>query len=84
VPLYSDLLLHDVAPPDARLVGGRAFRTAPLWGISRSAPYFHDGLAETLEAAVLRHDGEAASSRARYSRADAAERAALLSFLRSL
>lgn len=43
--LYSDLLLHDVAPKEARLVDapkGRAFRTAPLWGIAATAPYFHE------------------------------------------
>jgi CxxC motif-containing protein (DUF1111 family) len=84
VPLYSDLLLHDVASPDARIVGDPAFRTAPLWGIARSAPYLHDGRAETLEAAVLGHDGEAAASRERFTRADAQERAALLAFVREL
>jgi CxxC motif-containing protein (DUF1111 family) len=87
VRLYSDLLLHDVAPPEARLVEqptGRAFRTPPLWGIARSAPYLHDGTAESLDAAIRRHDGEARRSRNRYLAASDADRAALLEFLREL
>src|SRR6185295_6126957 len=40
VRLYSDLLLHDVAPPGAAGIPagaatGRELRTAPLWGLSR-------------------------------------------------
>ena len=33
------------------------FRTAPLWGIVDTAPYMHDGSAETLFDAILHHDG---------------------------
>ncbi len=88
VPLYSDLLLHDVAPAAARRVvdpvAGRALRTPPLWGLTRGAPYLHDGSAETLEQAISSHDGEAASSARRWSAASAAERKDLLRFLDSL
>jgi CxxC motif-containing protein (DUF1111 family) len=90
VRLYSDLLLHDVAPPEVRLVEqpptrqGRAFRTPPLWGIAQSAPYLHDGAAESLDAAIRRHDGEARRSRNRYLAASDADRAALLTFLHEL
>jgi CxxC motif-containing protein (DUF1111 family) len=87
IRLYSDLLLHDVAPPEARLVEQptrRAFRTPPLWGIGRSAPYLHDGTAESLDAAIRRHDGEARLSRSRYLAASDADRAALLTFLHKL
>ena len=85
--IYSDLLLHDVAPPAARFVpqgAVRAFRTPPLWGLRFSAPYFHDGMSETIDAAVRRHDGEATRSRERYEGASEAERSALLAFLGAL
>jgi len=88
VPLFSDLLLHDmgslgdgIAQGDA---SGTEFRTAPLWGVGRSAPYLHDGRAPTLEAAILAHDGEAAASRQRYLGLKPAEREALIAFLSSL
>jgi CxxC motif-containing protein (DUF1111 family) len=83
VALYSDLLLHDVAPRDARFVQSRPFRTPPLWGIGSTAPYFHDGAAETLDAAIRRHDGEAARSKDAYLAGGEADRTALLAFLRS-
>jgi CxxC motif-containing protein (DUF1111 family) len=88
VPLFSDLLLHDVAPADVPAVAEgetvRGFRTAPLWGLGRSAPYMHDGRAETIENAILRHDGEAAASRRAYEMLSPGDRDALLLFLRSL
>jgi CxxC motif-containing protein (DUF1111 family) len=89
VPLYSDLLLHDVAAPGAFGVGsgdasGREFRTPPLWGISDTAPYMHDGRAETLEAAVAAHDGEARRAAMAVSALSPSDRAALLRFLESL
>jgi CxxC motif-containing protein (DUF1111 family) len=83
VALFSDLLLHDVAPKDARLVQSRAFRTPPLWGIGSTAPYFHDGMSETLDAAIRRHDGEAARSRDAYAGGAKADRVALRAFLLS-
>jgi len=89
VPLYSDLLLHDVAPPGARGIldgpaGPRDFRTAPLWGIARTAPYMHDGRSSTLEMSIAAHDGEAAASVRAVSILAAGDRAALLAFLGSL
>jgi CxxC motif-containing protein (DUF1111 family) len=87
VRLFSDLLLHDVAPKEAKFVvqgSERTFRTPPLWGLASTAPYFHDGLAETIEVAVRRHDGEAAKSRDAFIAATDAERSQLLAFLRSL
>lgn len=72
VAAYSDFLLHDVADP-ARFfvaedgVAPREFRTAPLWGIRDTAPYLHDGSAETLEEAILDgHFGEADAARQAY------------------
>jgi len=89
VPAYTDLLLHDVQEPGYRGVeegdaGIREFRTAPLWGIATSAPYWHDGRAFTIEEAIARHEVEGTTARQAYEALDAEERAALLAFLRSL
>lgn len=87
--LYSDLLLHDVAPPNAVGIESgdatmREFRTPPLWGLNRSAPYMHDGRSFTVEDAVLRHSGEATTSREEFLNLSTDERAAVIAFLRSL
>jgi CxxC motif-containing protein (DUF1111 family) len=89
VHAYTDLLLHDVAAPDSPGIedgdaGIGDFRTPPLWGIGRTAPYFHDGRAETLEEAIAAHAGEASSARGQVAELTAAQRAALLAFLESL
>lgn len=90
VAAYSDLLLHDLGP---ELTDGiaegvasvREFRTAPLWGVSRTGPpYLHDGRAPTLEAAIRAHGDEASGSAQRYGRLSRAERRALAVFLESL
>lgn len=89
VPLYSDLLLHDVAPAlrlgiedgDASM---REFRTPPLWGLAQTGPYMHDGTAFTAEEAILAHDGEAHDSRDAYLALPPSMQEALLIFLESL
>lgn len=89
VMLYSDLLLHDVAPagfvgiPDGA-ASGRHFRTPPLWGLGLSGPYMHDGLAFSIEQAIARHDSEGAASRDAFEMLSGAEREDLLKFLQSL
>jgi CxxC motif-containing protein (DUF1111 family) len=89
VPLYSDLLLHDMGPLlDDRVVQasarGSEWRTQPLWGLSDRPRYLHDGRAETLPAAIVAHGGEAAAARRRFLALAPRERRALLAFLRSL
>ncbi len=89
VRLFSDLLLHDVAPADYRGVPsgdatGREFRTAPLWGLPRTGPYMHDGRAATIEAAIEAHAGEASASVSAVSALSAGDRQSLLAFLGSL
>ena len=61
-----------------------AFRTPPLWGISRTGPYLHHGGAETLEQAILAHAGEALRSRMAWRRLDPEQQEALLAFLADL
>jgi len=89
VPLYSDLLLHEVLPEDALGIEDasanvRELRTAPLWGISQTAPYRHDGAADTLEQAIDAHDGESAAARDAWRALEASDVAALLAFLETL
>ncbi len=91
VALYSDLLLHDVGPPDVPLVDQEVglepgeFRTPPLWGLRDTAPYLHHGMAPTLGDAVeLGHAGEAATSRAAWRALTDEQRADLLAFLETL
>ncbi|MEM7433630.1 MAG: di-heme oxidoredictase family protein [Myxococcota bacterium] len=89
VPLYSDLLLHDVAAEGAVGIaegdaGIRDFRTPPLWGLSETTPYMHDGRASTVEAAIEAHAGEATASRDAVRSLSDTDRASLLAFLQSL
>ncbi|HEY4683957.1 MAG TPA: di-heme oxidoredictase family protein [Candidatus Acidoferrales bacterium] len=87
VPLFSDLLLHDIgtgdgiAQDDAR---PNEIRTPALWGLRTRSPLLHDGRAATIEDAILTHAGEASTVRSRFGALSAVERQALLDFLRSL
>jgi CxxC motif-containing protein (DUF1111 family) len=89
VPLYSNLLLHNVMAPGFRGMaepgaGSGFYRTPPLWGIKDTAPYMHDGRAEDLDAAIRAHDGEASTVRGNYEALSDEEREALLLFLEDL
>ena len=89
VPLYSDLLLHDMGRVlDDRVVEGAAkgpdWRTTPLWGLRNRPRYLHDGRAQTLEAAIVAHGGEADTARRRFLSLSARDRRSLLEFLRGL
>jgi CxxC motif-containing protein (DUF1111 family) len=87
VPLYSDLLLHDVGTGDGIQQGAAApeeIRSPALWGLRFRRPLLHDGSAATIEDAILRHAGEAQLARRGFERAPAADRVALLAFLQSL
>ncbi len=89
VPLYSDLLLHDMGEELADgltmgLATGSEFRTQPLWGIAASAPYLHDGRADTLDQAIRLHGGEAEAARDEYAALGDSERLQIIAFLESL
>lgn len=87
VPLFSDLLLHDIATGDGIAQGAAApeeIRTPALWGLRFRRPFLHDGSAATLEEAIGRHGNEAELARRGFERASESDRAALLAFLRSL
>ena len=98
VRAYTDLLLHDMGPdladglafgvPQAAALAppttASEFRTQPLWGVSLSAPFLHDGRAETLRDAVTLHGGEATKSRDAFLALGADEQADLITFLEFL
>ena len=89
VPLFSNLLLHNVMPDDYRGMaepgaGVGFFRTPPLWGIADTAPYMHDGRAEDLHGAILDHHGEAAQVRMSYEALTPSQQQALILFLEDL
>jgi len=87
VPLYSDLLLHDVGTGDGieqADAKGEEIRTPALWGLRFRRPLLHDGSAATIEAATERHDGEASRAIARFKMLTPEERKELLAFLKSL
>jgi len=92
---YTDLLLHDLGPALADNLGehrasGAEWRTPPLWsigltaGVSGGEAYLHDGRARTLEEAILWHGGEGERSKEAFRALSAADRAALVKFLKSL
>lgn len=85
VPLYSDLLLHDMGALgdgiSQEAANGREMRTAPLWGLRARPALLHDGRAKTVQQAIEQHDGEALTSRKLYSGLSPNEKRQLLEFL---
>jgi hypothetical protein len=81
---------YGVALPDPAagdVAGGaarREWRTAPLWGLRDSAPYLHDGRAETLEQAIALHAGEAEATTRRYFQLSPRHRWQVQAFLKSI
>ena len=96
VPLYSDLLLHDMGPgladnrPDGS-ADGSEWKTAPLWGtriiedfLDGQAFFLHDGRATSIREAIELHGGEAQQSRDAFLGLSAQEQEDLIEFVRSL
>jgi uncharacterized integral membrane protein (TIGR00698 family) len=89
VPLYSDLLLHDMGPAlDDKIeqgeAGGADWRTTPLVGLRLRERYLHDGRANTLRDAVLAHGGEGEIVRERFFALPAEDQRAVVEFLGKL
>lgn len=62
----------------------REWRTPPLWGLRDSAPYLHDGRAETIAQAVMLHGGQGAASAERFARLSSRRRRQIEAFLNAL
>jgi CxxC motif-containing protein (DUF1111 family) len=87
VPLFSDLLVHDIETGDGIPQGAatdREIRTPALWGLRFRRPLLHDGSAVTVEDAIRRHGGEAERSIRLFQRLDASAARSLIAFLQSL
>ena len=87
VPLYSDLLLHDVGTGDGivqEAAEANEIRTPSLWGLRFRRPLLHDGSSATADEAITRHGNEAEAVVERYQDLPVDDRAALLAFLDSL
>ena len=86
--VFTDFKRHDVGPGfyERNYDGSlrREFLTTPLWGVSTTAPYGHDGRSLNLTEVILRHGGEAQGSRDAFASLRAPDRAAILEFLGSL
>ncbi len=95
---YSDFLLHDMGSGDSGGIPfqphgtGQAtltmWRTSPLWGLSnvlvKAGGLMHDNTSLTIDAAIRRHGGEAATVVANYEALNSTDSANLLAFLGSL
>ncbi len=86
---YGDFLMHDVGTGDGIVQNGgpdtrNKMRTAPLWGLRTHNRFMHDGESLTVNAAILRHAGEAARVILRYRGLSDSQRVNLLTFLMSL
>jgi CxxC motif-containing protein (DUF1111 family) len=87
VPLFSDLLLHDIGTGDGiaqEAAQMEEIRTPALWGLRFRRPLLHDGSAMTPADAIRRHAGEAAGVMEQYRRLTDQQRRALFAFLDSL
>ena len=89
VPLFSDLLLHEMGEYLADDVvqggaGGTDWRTTPLWGLARKTRYMHDGRTTDLRQAIEYHSGEGRAARYRLRKRPRSDVEDLLAFLRSL
>jgi CxxC motif-containing protein (DUF1111 family) len=64
--------------------GPSEWRTPPLWGVSDSAPYLHDGRAATLEEAINLHGGQGKRAANKFTALKRDEQAQLIAFLKTL
>jgi CxxC motif-containing protein (DUF1111 family) len=67
-----------------RAANEREWRTPPLWGLRDSAPYLHDGRAETVADAVALHGGEGMAAARAYKALSEKEREQVELFLQTL
>jgi CxxC motif-containing protein (DUF1111 family) len=97
---FGDFLLHDIGTGDGIAQAGgettkNMIRTAPLWGVRTRDRMMHDGGSSsaptnsgaqsfTINEAILRHAGQATSSRTSYQALSAVEKAQLIKFVKSL
>jgi cytochrome c peroxidase len=94
VPLFGDLKRHHISDSEVSRLGNEllaqrfverdVFMTAELWGVGSTAPYGHRNDITTLDGVIRAHGGEAKPARDAYIAADAADRSAIIAFLKTL
>jgi CxxC motif-containing protein (DUF1111 family) len=90
VPAYTDLKRHDmgVELDNEEIVQAgvptNQFLTKKLWGFASEPPFLHHGRALTIDEAIQKHGGEAASSRAAYNALSGQDRDSVIDFLKTL
>jgi CxxC motif-containing protein (DUF1111 family) len=90
--IFSDLLLHDLGPENAGVIGDEnasasEWRTAPLVDLfpeGQKRRYMHSGKAGTLTEAIALHGGEASAARQNFAQLTESERDVLLRYLKGL
>jgi hypothetical protein len=86
--IFTDFKRHDLGPNfyERNYNGSMRtqFLTAPLWGVGSTGPYGHDGRSINLMEVILRHGGEAKTSRDRFAAMSAKNQLLLIEFLNSL
>jgi hypothetical protein len=86
--IFTDLRRHDLGPAfHERNYDGtiqKTFMTEPLWGVGSTAPYGHDGRSINLREVILRHGGEARSSREAFAAMPEMSQAAIVACLETL
>lgn len=86
--IYTDFKRHDLGANfyernwDGTLQ--TQFLTRPLWGVGTSGPYGHDGRSINLNDVILRHGGEALTSRNAFAALNPTDQGAVIIFLDSL
>lgn len=81
---YNDAPLEDPDFSNGTGPHPTEWRTPPLWGVSRSAPYLHDGRAKTLTEAISLHGGQGTDSAKRFHALSPTDQKRLLAFLNTL
>lgn len=85
---FADLKRHDLGPRfHERNFNGTVttqFMTEPLWGVGSTPPYGHDGRSINLREVILRHGGEAQTSRNAFASLSESSKLAIMEFLNSL
>jgi CxxC motif-containing protein (DUF1111 family) len=74
-PLYT---------PSSSFAALGEWKTPPLWAVADTAPYWHDGSAPTLRAAIKKHEKEGQSAAEEFERLGTDRQNQLLAFLGTL
>ena len=86
--IYADFRRHDLGPFfwERQFNGDvvKEMMTEPLWGVGSTRIYGHDGRSTSLREVILRHGGEAQTSRDAFAGAAEIQQEQLVQFLNTL